>query len=276
MSNIAVSGVYKFVMEDVIENMKREFDLMGVDEPVIQKLRQNWEAKMAQSRVANFTDLGLPLPFDSSDYPDDQSVRSSSQPTNMSSTLGGMDFGNTPAGMTGDIAAASLATIAGGRSLLQQEMDDGLGRPAQYMVPRGAQPYPTVLMLPRGGRSALHEDNLPQLDGADDPTRQPRLLAGNPSKKLNERNTATPGLAQLDGSDNHVGDEDAINSDLDDPEEDVNDEDSHFNNVDNIILCLYDKVTRTKNKWKCTLKDAIILVNGREYLCHKATGDFEW
>jgi len=39
---------------------------------------------------------------------------------------------------------------------------------------------------------------------------------------------------------------------------------------------MYDKVQRVKNKWKCTLKDGVLLVNGKEYVFHKATGEYEW
>lgn len=91
-------------------------------------------------------------------------------------------------------------------------------------------------------------------------------------------------IPQLDGE----GDEDEedqtqqsnnndedINSDLDDSDEDEEDGEGG-EEIEHIILCLYDKVSRTKNKWKCVLKDGIMLVNGRDYLFHRANGDFEW
>ncbi|KAF2808199.1 transcription factor IIA, alpha/beta subunit [Mytilinidion resinicola] len=91
----------------------------------------------------------------------------------------------------------------------------------------------------------------------------------------------TPRIAQLDGEDDDEDkkeerDEDAINSDLDDPEDD-NDggDDSNDENMD-YMLCTYDKVQRVKNKWKCTLKDGILTTNKKEYLFHKANGEFEW
>src|SRR4030095_16339414 len=50
-------------------------------------------------------------------------------------------------------------------------------------------------------------------------------------------------------------DEDAINSDLDDPDEDLDEEDGEEDSMSQIMLCTYDKVQRVKNKWKCVLKD---------------------
>ena len=83
----------------------------------------------------------------------------------------------------------------------------------------------------------------------------------------------------LDGSQDRprheLSDEDAINSDLDDPDEDA-DADANDDESMQIMLCMYDKVTRTKNKWKCTLKDGVLTVGGREYVFQKATGEFEW
>lgn len=74
-------------------------------------------------------------------------------------------------------------------------------------------------------------------------------------------------------------DEDAINSDLDDPDDEqqqAEDEDDDGSAVAEAILCTYDKVQRVKNKWKCTLKDGVLSTKGKDYLFHKAQGEFEW
>lgn len=77
--------------------------------------------------------------------------------------------------------------------------------------------------------------------------------------------------AQMDGADDDddedekpdLDDADAINSDLDDPEDAEaggDDEDE----TPQVMLCTYDKVQRVKNKWKCTMKDGILFVGGKE------------
>lgn len=73
------------------------------------------------------------------------------------------------------------------------------------------------------------------------------------------------GDAQADDDDDERDlDEDAINSDLDDPE----DTGDHLEDetVEQVMLCTYDKVQRVKNKWKCTLKDGILRVANKEYV----------
>ncbi|TIC66568.1 TFIIA-domain-containing protein [Wallemia mellicola] len=68
-------------------------------------------------------------------------------------------------------------------------------------------------------------------------------------------------------------DEDAINSDLDD---DDDEEDNDLDTNNDIVLCLYDKVQRVKNKWRMQLKDGIISINNKDYLFSKCSGEFEW
>ncbi|CAK37327.1 uncharacterized protein An01g12770 [Aspergillus niger] len=71
-------------------------------------------------------------------------------------------------------------------------------------------------------------------------------------------------------------DEDAINSDLDDPDDLVAEDHDAEDAVGQVMLCTYDKVQRVKNKWKCTLKDGILTTGGKEYVFHKGQGEFEW
>jgi transcription initiation factor TFIIA large subunit len=74
--------------------------------------------------------------------------------------------------------------------------------------------------------------------------------------------------AQYDGpggdDERDEDDEDAINSDLDDPDDLVGDDHEAEDAVGQVMLCTYDKVQRVKNKWKCTLKDGILTTGGKE------------
>lgn len=79
---------------------------------------------------------------------------------------------------------------------------------------------------------------------------------------------------------------DEINSDLDDSDDEadaaeVEDNENNGggaggNNPGDLVIALYDKVQRVKNKWKITLKDGIVSVQGKDYLFHKCNGEFEW
>ncbi|KAF5300354.1 hypothetical protein FQR65_LT00974 [Abscondita terminalis] len=60
-------------------------------------------------------------------------------------------------------------------------------------------------------------------------------------------------------------------------EDDVTDEDpSDLFDTENVVVCQYDKITRSRNKWKFHLKDGIMNLNGEDFVFQKANGDAEW
>lgn len=67
-----------------------------------------------------------------------------------------------------------------------------------------------------------------------------------------------------DDDDDAIPDENAINSDLDDPADAVDDGNVGDEYEGDTIICLYDKVQRVKNKWKCVLKDGVVNADGKE------------
>ena len=68
-------------------------------------------------------------------------------------------------------------------------------------------------------------------------------------KVMPNANRKGKGIAGHDGGDDEEEDEDAINSDLDDPDEGGTDDEVDDDGLGNIMLCMYDKVQRVKNKW---------------------------
>lgn len=70
---------------------------------------------------------------------------------------------------------------------------------------------------------------------------------------------------------------DEINSDLDDSDDDYVNMDVEEEGSDvNMMLCLYDKVLRVKNKWKCNLKEGVVTIDHKDYAFQKAQGESEW
>ncbi|OCT68204.1 hypothetical protein XELAEV_18039500mg [Xenopus laevis] len=76
---------------------------------------------------------------------------------------------------------------------------------------------------------------------------------------------------EKDGEDGQV-EEEPLNS-----EDDVSDEEGQeLFDTENVVVCQYDKIHRSKNKWKFHLKDGIMNLNGRDFVFSKAIGDAEW
>lgn len=117
----------------------------------------------------------------------------------------------------------------------------------------------------------------------------------------------TNGIVQADGhgddttdeDEEELDDDDDLDDDLDldkeddkDEEEDVGQDEEPLNSeddvsdaedtndklyeVDNVVVCQYDKITRTRNKWKFHLKDGIMNLNGKDFVFCKCNGDAEW
>ncbi|KAJ3325432.1 hypothetical protein HDV06_004291 [Boothiomyces sp. JEL0866] len=149
---------------------------------------------------------------------------------------------------------------------------------APSMIPTENQMYVPYQMMPKAEDMNFNYGdhmpymgqnyNIPQNDGANDQEHSDL------QKKLDQEILAAkaPKVKQLDGEDsdddeddeNDGGDSEGIGSDLDDDEDDENAP------TDHLILCQYEKVTRIKNKWKCTLKDGIVNINGRDYVFNRA------
>uniref|UniRef100_A0A8C6U7D7 General transcription factor IIA, 1 n=1 Tax=Neogobius melanostomus TaxID=47308 RepID=A0A8C6U7D7_9GOBI len=75
-----------------------------------------------------------------------------------------------------------------------------------------------------------------------------------------------------EGAEDGQVEEEPLNS-----EDDVSDEeDQELFDTENVVVCQYDKIHRSKNKWKFHLKDGIMNLNGKDYVFSKAIGDAEW
>ena len=82
----------------------------------------------------------------------------------------------------------------------------------------------------------------------------------------------TDGDAEKDDEEEEGVEEDPLGS-----EDDISDEDpADLFDTENVVVCQYDKITRSRNKWKFHLKDGIMNLNGRDYVFQRATGDAEW
>merc|ERR1712200_270038 len=115
-------------------------------------------------------------------------------------------------------------------------------------------------------------------------------------KKLRKK-LCTGHIIQVDGAedssdeddeDNDDDDDDDIDPDGEDEDEgaeeeplgsddDISDEDaSELYETDNVVVCQYNKISRTRNKWKFNLKDGIMSLNGKDYVFSSANGEAEW
>eukprot|EP00040_Diaphanoeca_grandis_P003101 m.23762 g.23762 ORF g.23762 m.23762 type:complete len:222 (-) comp14345_c0_seq1:55-720(-) len=77
-------------------------------------------------------------------------------------------------------------------------------------------------------------------------------------------------IPQLDGGNDDEEDEDwqaGLDSD---------DEASDSDEPEVIIICAFEKIGRTKNRYKAALKNVILHKDGIDYMFQKATGEWDW
>ncbi|XP_070590820.1 TFIIA-alpha and beta-like factor isoform X2 [Erythrolamprus reginae] len=85
-------------------------------------------------------------------------------------------------------------------------------------------------------------------------------------------NQSLNSTSDADDSSVDIVEEDPLNSGDDVSEQETPD----VFDTDNIIVCQYDKVQRSKNRWKFYLKDGVMCFGGKDYIFSKAIGDAEW
>nr|XP_055026614.1 TFIIA-alpha and beta-like factor [Misgurnus anguillicaudatus] len=80
------------------------------------------------------------------------------------------------------------------------------------------------------------------------------------------------GLINANEDEEEEEEEDPLNSGDDVSEQDI----PEIFDTENIIVCQYDKIHRSKNRWKFYLKDGVMCYGGKDYVFSKAVGEAEW
>lgn len=210
MSSKAVPQTYRAIIDKVIQSVRPDFEENGVEEAVLQALQESWEAKIALSRVADFSSDPRLGAYQNMLPPDTRTAR------NGNATASGS--GSSKKSQTnGSNAAAGLPDI---------------------------KPDPS------------------------------------PSKASSSKSKA---IDQSTSNSTAQNDSNSLGSDLDESDDDLlSDEDENGGDGDNtaaegdVIIALYEKVNRTKNKWKIVLKDGVLNADGKDYVFSRCQGDFEW
>ncbi|PKY39369.1 transcription factor IIA, alpha/beta subunit [Rhizophagus irregularis] len=293
MSNSIVATVYSGVIRDVIDNVRKDFDENGVDVSVLGELEKLWEQKIRNAKVATWEANGLTGEDHNQNNQNMNGGSSNSAHYMQQQSLQQIQAQNDPNlkyQQPRDLqAAASLPSLAVNNMHTNHNNE---GRPQPYIkngnIQLTAQSSPTSFPTSSDISNSTpinnqaddqkiyhqHHQNLHtmmvQQDEFGNPLSEKLIPRGGGENSAN----SSPLPEFTTRSEPSFVDNDDINSDLDDTDDEETNAEGE--ETQNIILCLYDKVTRTKNKWKCQLKDGIMSVNGRDYLFQKGNGDFEF
>ncbi|KAK3580776.1 hypothetical protein CHS0354_023072 [Potamilus streckersoni] len=282
--------IYHTVVEDVIANVREAFLDEGVDEQVLQELKQLWESKLNQSKaldpVTPEQEQMIPttIQFAHMSVPQQQTQQHQAHSVQHAIPM------PLHIGTSGELSGAAAMAFNAQGGLFQQHL--------QALVNAGQT---VTLQHTANGQYILQ--TIPQTQQHQVALTGGQQMVSLPQHAIVQATQATTqqvhGIPQLDGTNDTSSseDEDYDNDDNDDnedekeddqeeqgeeeeplnSEDDVSEEDpSELFDTDNVVVCQFEKVSRNKNKWKFTLKDGIMNLNGRDYVFQKGSGEADW
>ncbi|KAL9264476.1 Transcription initiation factor IIA large subunit-like protein [Drosera capensis] len=125
-------------------------------------------------------------------------------------------------------------------------------------------------------KSKGSSSRIPQVDGPvsepyDDILSTPNIYNYQANEDYNVVNTPAPNAPTPAPLPDDLGEEDDDDEPLNEEDDDDLDEvgQGEEPNTPHLVLAQFDKVTRTKSRWKCTLKDGVMHINNRDILFNK-------
>ncbi|XP_046862659.1 transcription initiation factor IIA subunit 1-like [Xenia sp. Carnegie-2017] len=313
-SQINASKVYKGVIDEVIKNVREAFLNDGVDEQVLQELKQIWESKVTQSEALSAPPQSKPS----------TPVILSNQTAVVHSTS--QQQMNIRRQIPTKAMNISQSIASSGSMTVKTQQREHFMTPQQQYISHQPHAQFTQILVPGNGvptiqqqmhmpphlRPAYHGLSAIQTKG--EPSRQvvhvtnqtiqnnhPTIQKIQSQTTKQQQQTARPSvIIQVDGPNDSDSEEDDDDEDDDDEnntsshnedEEDKPTEDSEPLNsdddlpdsdssdlfdTDNVVVCQFDRITRSKNKWKFHLKDGIMNLNTKDFIFNKANGEAEW
>lgn len=346
----SVLKLYQLVIEDVVANVRDAFLDEGVDEQVLQEMKQIWTNRLMASKAVEVAPepqaptSGQPPPLANNPKANGTKSKKASavEQKNSSTSVNGSTKSNvpplastvpkttqpaknqqqTPAVKTEPeqqptTSQPSTANSQNGPSAMQQTaLDPKKLIPIQITLPPQPNEVENRVLTIKVPALAIQEKQLlPQLITSEIITSimplQPSVASavlqqhvtsvlnsmyGENQIKVSRQVDGTAGdTSDEDGSDisddHYDDDEDDIDEDGSDlneaelgaeeeplnSEDDVTDEDAaDLFETDNVVVCQYDKINRSRNKWKFYLKDGIMNIDGKDYVFQKSNGDAEF
>eukprot|EP00884_Botryococcus_braunii_P022333 jgi/Botrbrau1/8784/Bobra.0330s0016.1 len=288
----SVEELYRGVIDDVVQRSRRDFVQEGIDETVLEELRILWEQKLAESgclRVQQEAEIGQQAPGVHAEpyMPAAPTAYSVQRPYNSSSG---------PASISYDVQLGKpepvlhpIGPVPDGHHfpvspLVQPTMVYGSHVPPMGYVHGTYGAFNTAVDT----RKRIRHENeqvgpaakVPNLCQGMNVLAKPEPAGGPPMAGHPSYLQALPQQDGADDEDNSGGkDEDEDKTEGAHSGEalsaDDSDEDEE-SDIKNIVLAQFEKVSRSRNKWKCTLKDGVMHIDGREYLFSTAFGDMQF
>lgn len=314
MSNAEASKLYENIIEEVVNESRQDFEDSGIDEATLQDLRKIWCEKLTQARVARFSwddEIEKKNLYSQHDLPDlnNNNLLNNNLLSDNHLNLNMSNMNNMPINYQNNLELKlefgnglelpnmhqqshqqshqlqnqnqNRQNLQNHQNLQQQQFsypqaDNGIG--IELPNDDDSKYSSQGLMLPRINQTdGTFTFTLDTSNGADFISKLKQKQKKDELQKKKVINQYDGTLEDDDEDDDDIfNDSDDINSDLDEGLESEKSDEEDGDQEGQIMLCLYDKVQRVKNKWKSNLKEGIANIDGRDYVFQKATGESEW
>lgn len=274
MSNREASKVYELIVESVINEVREDFENAGIDEQTLQDLRRNWQMRLSETKVSNFSwdevanqTLNTQPTENVSGVVDEFGIKqepNTGQPDlDQGLVLPGFDPNNLPR------PPSNLTTDDNNAPVIKEENIDGINENQSTLPEESTEE-----------KTDQSEENTTTTTTTTDNTNTTTTTNGQIELTLEDPNGTVEEQLRLQekkAKRSALLDTDEVGSELDDSDDDYLISEGEDDGPDeNLMLCLYDKVTRTKARWKCSLKDGIVTINHKDFTFQKAQVEAEW
>nr|CAD7257301.1 unnamed protein product [Timema shepardi] len=258
--------LYNSVIEDVISGVRECFLDEGVDEQVLQELKQIWETKLINSKAVEAN----PEP------PEPQPPQKEGR-NNASNKTGGANTKKASALAVAASEPAHMVNQSSGFPLQQQQSQNQ--QQSQQQQPQAQQSQLPLHHHHQQQQQMAASNQLPQQ------SHQPTILATDPNKQVPIQITlpaqagspdSQPRVLTIQVPASALQGGYTLREPLNSGDDVSDDDPTDLFDTDNVVVCQYDKITRSRNKWKFYLKDGIMSLGGKDYVFQKANGDAEW
>ncbi|CAB4252751.1 similar to Saccharomyces cerevisiae YOR194C TOA1 TFIIA large subunit [Maudiozyma barnettii] len=302
MSNTEASRTYEAIVEAVINEVREDFENAGIDEQTLQDLKRNWQIKLSETKVTQFTwdsayndgdtvnqsvaaptetsTAATPLTLTNNNSNNNEGITSAegvSQDDNNNNNISTADATDAP--------TTTTTTVKSENGNEQELMPLFEGNNSQPEIKEENESNGTEKTLPTPQTDISNSNNNKEQDDTNN--------IESPDKETEETNKSTEIELEIDDPNGSAADQvrlqakkakrsalldtDEVGSELDDSDDDYLISEGEDDGPDeNLMLCLYDKVTRTKARWKCSLKDGVVTINHKDYTFQKAQVEAEW
>ncbi|CCD25067.1 transcription initiation factor IIA large subunit NDAI_0E02500 [Naumovozyma dairenensis CBS 421] len=271
MSNSEASKVYELIVSSVINEVREDFENAGIDEQTLQDLKRVWQSKLTETKVTNFT-------WDEEVFPHVAATEGQQLPGAPQLIDSNLDANGNPVTIVKEeegqnLVLPGLIYDSNSTNGVKTE-NEKMNIPEPLMKKEESHSINQVINNASSANDTQDTER-EQTDDVPESTspQQIELTIEN----ANDKTIDQLRLQEKKAKRSALLDNDEVGSELDDSDDDYLISEGEDDGPDeNLMLCLYDKVTRTKARWKCSLKDGIVTIAHKDYSFQKAQVEAEW